>query len=356
MPTKKEPLKKVVMSFSYSLNISENKVKALNEILNSQDFNQFNADTSASIILSDDIIFTGCMQFPPFSGGKLNDAFETKFKICYPDFSSYFLNYSLYEKNNSNSFILYTIAKVKLIDDLKNVITKHNKTVKSVNYLSDLILSNNKTRGESISTKLIVGTHQIELIIAKGKTIVGKSIIEVGTDKLFNDMSYLNSTYNVDSETAYKYSSIHILNFETKDSVTDDSIRQTKVHESLGFTDPREVRLLKGDSLNNYCLRQNIRKIHAHILDNIEYFSKAPWFFPIHDVEIIGDKRLFEQFSAMEEESDINYIQSDSNIEELLCKDISNNILFTKILKQKERRKIDWQKFLSMEIGKKKKA
>lgn len=354
--TKKDPLKIVTKTFSYSLNTPENKVKALNEVLNSQDILQFNNDLTVSLLMSDDILFTGCMQFPPFSGGKLYDAFETRFKICYPNYTSYYLNYSVFEKNNANSMVLYSIAKAKLIEDLKNIITKHNKTVKSIDYLSDLFKQNNKTKTEAINAKLLVGEANMELLIFKGKTLISSNFIELGTKVLFEESPYLDSTYNINSDLAYKYSSLHILNYETKDSVNDESIRNAQINDSLNFSDPREVRLLKGDSLANYCLRQNIRRVHAHILDVVQHFSQTPWFFPIHEVEVVGDKRVLEQLLDVEGEKEINYIQSEINIENFFRKEIPNNVLFTKILKQKERRKIDWQKFLSMEIGKKKKA
>ena len=344
------------MEFKFPLRTKANKIKALTDFLNSEEGKAISKDESVSLILSDDCVFTGCMQFPPFSGRKLNDAFETKFKICYPSFLQYFVDYSMYERNTSNSFMVYTISKIDQVDEFKRVFKSFNFELKNIEYFSNLLTYDLDSKINLTNPKLVFGTNSTELVFIKGKQVVGRTLIRLGTKDLFDDTSYLDSTYNLNSDEAFKYATLHKLNFDTKDEISDELIQQQAIDDSFNATKPREVRLLKDESLKNYCLKQLIRKIHSHICDSIDLYSKSPWFFPIREIEVIGDERVVELLNSASSENEVKYIKSNVSLDTLYAKKVNNNVLFTKTLKQVERRKIDWQKFFSMEIGKKKKA
>lgn len=344
------------MQFSYPLNTVSNKVKALTEFLGSDEAKTINKDDQISFILPDDVVFTGCMQFPPFLGRKLNDAFETKFKIWFPNFTEYFIDYSMYERNNLSSFMVYTISKTQQLDELKRVLKGNNLDPKNIEYFSNLLTYDLDAKTNLVSAKLIFGTHSSELVFIKGKQILGRTLIHVGTNLLFDDTVYLDSTYNINSVEAFKYATLHKLNFDTKDEISDEMIERAEIDESFSATKPREVRLLKDESLKNYCMKQLIRKLHSHICDSLEIFGKSPWFFPIREIEVIGDERVLDLLNSVSGDNDIKYVKSNITFESLYNKKVTNNNLFSKTLKQVERRKIDWQKFFSMEIGKKKKA
>ena len=91
------------------------------------------------------------------------------------------------------------------------------------------------------------------------------------------------------------------------------------------------------------------------ILDVTEYYSASPWFLPIGEINIICSDEFYEQISKNEgENTDIKFVRLNLDLKTIITKDISNNKLFRSVVKG-ERRKIDWAKFFTLEIGKSKK-
>ena len=89
------------------------------------------------------------------------------------------------------------------------------------------------------------------------------------------------------------------------------------------------------------------------VVDNLEFFSNSPWLVPMGEVKVICSDEFYDYINKIEEAS-IRFNRVPIDQKALLGKGISNNILFKSSIK-KERRKIDWKKFFTLEIGKSKK-
>jgi len=343
------------LSFPYSIKTTESKIKAINEVLGNEQMKKITNDKNVSLIISDDMVFISHMSFPSFSSKKLSDAFETKFKISYPNFESYFLHYSHYEKTNANSIILYSMANADNINKIKDAFAHNNLEVKNIQYFSNVVTSLSQLKKDAITIKLFVGSENSEVIISKGGTVIGHSIINLG-ENLLKDKEYLDSSYNYQNDIAKKYASFHKTNFDSKDILTDELIQKNEIHVDYIYSKPREVRVIKDDQQTLYNQKQNYRKFHGQIMDIVEYYTKAPWFFPIREIRVSASDEVFESLVAANQDQEIAYTKGSQSIDSIVSVELVNDKLFTNILKQKERRKIDWAKILSMEIGKKKKA
>ncbi len=353
--SKKKSLIFKEFSYTYSLKTSENKVRALNETLTEENLKEFGDDKIVSLIVPDDQVFIGMTLLPLFSAKKIHDTFETTFKVDYPDFKDYFINYEIYGKTNSNSIVLYRMTRISHIDEIKKALYNHGLTLKNINYFSNYVFSNNKANQNRIVTKLIVGEHESELIIYNGSITVCHSIIEIGKSELLDNDEFIESFYNIDNELANKYASFHKVHFDSKNLLTDDIIRNNEVHESFIPAKPKELRFLKGASLQNYQSRQKYLKLHAFVMDNVNFYMQEPWFFPVHDVEVVCDDDVYAGLLTANTGKEISYIKSTESFASYFSNEASNNLLFSSKLNVKERRKIDWGKFLTMEIGGKKK-
>lgn len=91
------------------------------------------------------------------------------------------------------------------------------------------------------------------------------------------------------------------------------------------------------------------------LLDITQFYSSAPWFLPLGEIKIVCSDEFYNVLSAnVEEYQDIKFIRSEHDVTKLTEATINKNKLFSSSLKA-ERKKIDWKKFFTMDLGKKKK-
>ena len=114
---------------------------------------------------------------------------------------------------------------------------------------------------------------------------------------------------------------------------------------------------MKDEVLANYKVKNNYRKFYALILDIINRYTMAPWFLPLGEVEVFGPTSVC---TALVEAGRANGILqftqcSESQWNFVLERQIEPARLFSSVVK-KERRRFDWRKLLTMEIGGKKKG
>ena len=341
--------------FEYSLKSFESKIKAVNELLNGENKGLFKDEQVNSLILSDDVVFHGLTQVPTFSGGKSKDAFKTKIKINFPNIKDYFIDYRIEEKNSNKTSVTYSLVQTKQSKQLIEVFENHNIKIKNVNYLAHVLNKTNLAKNNFPQITLIIGKAMSELIIVKGTSILGTSVINLGSDKLLESNSLLDSTYNLNNQVSLKYASFHKTNFDSKDLLTDELINKYPIHESFEIAKPREIRILKGTTLENYTRKQNFLKFHARILDILDAYKDGPYFVPINEIKVYATDEVLELLRAANSSEVIKYSKAEGDLKVCLQEHISHNPLFDKQLLTKERKKIEWSKFFTMEIGRKKK-
>ena len=352
---KVEPIYKV-FSFSYPLSSNQNKIKAIDLMLNSDVTSLLSNEQTNTLIIADDALFNGIVTLPSFSKGKTKDAFETKLKINFPNFQDYYVSYDEYERNQNSTLVCYTIANSKCIDELKDAFKHHNVLINNVDYFGNLVASKYGNQNNYPKVVVCVGDYETEVIVLKGQTVIGTSLIELGQKQLLDKSKLFDSTYNIDNEESLKYASFHKIHFDTKDLLTDEIINKSLIHESFKGTEPREARILKDSALENYHLKTNFKKYHSQIMDVVEYYTKAPYFLPVNQISVFATDEFFGNLLLANSDEHLKYKQEQDSLKNLLNEYIEDNPLFSSKLSNKVRRKIDWAKLLTMEIGKKKKA
>ena len=343
-------------NFSYSLSRYDNKVKALNEILTDDVKKLFDNDPNINLIISDDVVFHGLMSVPTFSFNKSIDAFKTKIKISFPNINDYYIDYAVEEKNDKNTKVVYSLVQTKQSKGLIDVFSHHNITIKNVDYLAH-VLSDLKT-DKSIYPEviLIIGTEKSEVIVKKGKSILGTSFVNIGSKILLDSSELLLSAYNLENNTSLKYASFHKTNFDSKDLLTDEIILRYPIHESYEISKPREARVIKGASLEVYNKKQNFLKFHSRVLDILDVYKDEPYFVPVNEIKVYSTDEVFESLRAANSLESLKYTKVGENINKFVECSVEYNKLFDSQLVTKERKRIEWSKILTMEIGKKKKA
>jgi len=345
----------VEQSFPYSLKNTESKIKAINDFLTEEIVKKL-SQSSNNIIIPDDLVFTGISELPPFSKKKTEDTFLTKFKIDFPKYKELYLSYKEYEKNSKSTFMLYSICKISVLDSILNEFKKHSINIKNICNFSGIIAKKQNQKTNFPCAYLVVGTKESELVIAKGNSVISSSIIELGEEQLLDKTVLQDSSYNLPNSVALKYASFHKTHYDTKDLLTDDMILKNPTLDALMSPQPREARILKGIALENYHLRQNFLRFHTHVIDLLDFYSQTPWFLPIFEIKVLCTDEVYANLLQTNGDSKIKYTRSDLTYKSIVDINVQNNKLFSSKISTKERKKIDWSKFLTMEIGKKKKA
>ena len=343
-------------SFSYSLTRYENKLKALNELLTDDVKKLFGNDQNINLVISDDVVFHGLMSVPTFSFNKSIDAFKTKIKISFPNIRDYFIDYSVEEKNEKNTKVVYSLVQTKQSKGLIDVFSHHNIEIKNVNYLAHVLSDFKNDKSVYPEVILIIGSDKSEIIVKKGKSILGTSFIDLGSKKLLDPSELLLSVYNLENSTSLRYASFHKTNFDSKDLLTDEIILRFPIHESYEIAKPREARVIKGASLEAYNKKQNFLKFHSRVLDILDVYKDEPYFVPVNEIKVYASDEVFESLRASNNLDSIKYTKVGENIDKFAEYPINHNKLFESQLITKERKRIEWSKILTMEIGKKKKA
>ena len=344
-----------VQKFNYSLTTLDNKVKAINEINNEELSIELKKERVHDLIISDDILGLGTFDIPVLSRSRMNDVFNTHFRLCYSNPNAYFVNSFEYSREDKNAIYFYEFAKRSTYNSIINAFKNKGISFKNVNTFASLFANSDKKGPTNYPTAtLIIGDYRSELIVSKGSTIFGINSINYGSKVFFEKDSYLNSAFNFNNDEALMFSGFLKENIVNREELNDENIFLVEKEKGLSYSEPKELRLLKDEHLAIYNYKNAFRKFYARLEDIIEIYAKTPWFFPLKDIYVIASKEVVEGLiEASHEDENINFIDKEISINDLIKKGINKNTLFSKGI-SKERRKIDWGKLLTMEIGKKK--
>lgn len=353
--TKKTPPFLKIKQFDYPLINLENQQKALMDAIDPEIVTMAKGEKTNSLLLGDNIIATGLEELPPLSKSKVKDAFITRFKMFFPDFEQFYVSSFELERNKQHVHCLYEMTRRNNVSSLLEILKKKEITIKNVDYFTNQVNKLSNSAIDYPSARLFVGKDVSLVVIVKGSHLYGVNVLEFGTKDLFKNDEYLNSPYNLENGEAMKFAACVKANFASNLQLSDEKILSYDAQIDVASL-PREMRALKGEMLENYYIKNNFRKYSSMVGDVIETYSSAPWFLPLQSIEVVCNEEIYMHLeNSLNENVGFKYIKSTLNVEKLYTCDINNNSLFTQQFK-KERRQIDWSKFLSMEIGKKKKA
>ena len=332
----------------------DNIVNAINDAINADIIDKFQDDRSNSVVLGDDLVAFGIEQLPVLSKSKVADIFDTRFKMYFPNYQDYFVKAFEMERNSDYVKYFYSLAKRQSVNKILNAIRAKTIEIKNIDYYGNVFVRQRSNVDFPIAT-LMVGKYQSEIFISKGNQVFAISILPMGENELFAKEGYLTSSYNLSNDESLKFAACVKANFAANLALTDEKILSYEKEDGLSFSIPREFRAIKGASLENYILKNNFRKFTTSIADFIDNYSQSPWFMPIQEIVVYGNDEILEHLNSSAEDTPFKFVKANVDLAFINFVNVEHNDLFTQEFK-KERRKIDWAKFLTMEIGKKKKA
>ena len=253
------------------------------------------------------------------------------------------------------SLYFYEVSKKANSNELINLLSKSSINIKGVTNFATSFVERYAAVSDYPEANLIIGKEKSELIISKKGLPISISIIDYGLNLMVSSGEYLDSAYFYENTACRKYAGFVKKSIGSKDLVNDMNILNISAESGIKFSKPKELRILKGESLARYASKNNARKFYSLICDIIEQYSRAPWFLPIKQVKVNTTEEMFEHLSMHAEDGNIELVKRDFELDEYIQSDVKTNSLYKKNLKD-ERRRIDWSKFFSFEIGKKKRA
>ena len=341
--------------FDFSLSSLSGQLKALSEFFKTEESHLLKNEQSLNLIIDDNQIGFGTFNLPRLSVFKVKDVFDTRFKVNFPNFADYYMNSYEMLKNQDGSVFFYTICKKKNVDEIKTFFKGQSLNIHNITFFSDYYVSYLDSKTSFPTATLIVGQKNSLLIISKNTTLLSVNTFDYGENILLSGQEYLHSSYFYGNIDAKKYGGFIKENFATKEPVTDEGINKTDPQKGMSLSSPKETRILKGQSLSNYYIKNNIKKYCAMVMDVAEYYSSSPWFLPIGEINIMCSDEFYEHLQTIDNrDMNINFFRLNQDLRMVLTKEVTNNKLFKSVVKG-ERRKIDWAKFFTLEIGKKKK-
>ena len=353
--TKKVPSYFYEVQFDYPLTTIDNQLKALAEFFNNDEAKLLSSEASNDLIISDEAIGFGTFDLPHLSRFRVKDVFNTRFMVNYPNYKEYYLDSYEFNRNQEGSVFFYSITKKSNITKLKDFFKSKSVNIRNINYFANNYINSFENKSIYPIATLFVGSNYSELIISKGANVLSINSFDYGSNLLLDGDKYLFSSYGYNNDISKKYAGFIKENFATKEIVSDENIIKTDSSKGLSLSLPKEVRVLKNQVLANYNIKNNIRKYYAMLLDITQFYSTSPWFLPLGEIKLVCTDEFYESLIANTEDyKDIKFIRCENNVAKMVEANINNNHLFTSSLKG-ERRKIDWKKFFSFDIGKKKK-
>lgn len=344
--------------FDYSLVDIENKIRAINETLTEEVVNEINEDKGHVLLVPDELVFSDIMEFPPLSKGKVQDIFNTRFKILFTQTGGLYLSFKEVDRSGSQVVIQYILSNVKNIKRITDTFFEHGIIIKSIDYFSHHYISQFIRTNSFTLFTLLVGPHSSELLIHKGDNEVLSHVINYGEEELFNGKNYLSSIYGEQNDEAKKYASYIKKNFASSVQATDEDINNSSIDEEYNSSLPREIRVLKDQALENYVIKHNFKLLHGLVCDCIDTCMKSSWRISNSSIRVVGSQLVVDALkeAAIEETNDL-YIKAEYEYNDIISKPVVENPFFDSgnIITEKTRRKFEWSKFLTMEIGKKKK-
>lgn len=341
--------------FDYSLLNYDNKIKAITVFLKNDEVEELKNDKNNQLIFSDDLMGFGTFELPVMKKQKLYDIFNTRFRMCYTNPDWYFYDGYEIERNDRNVVFFYEFAKREYLNNIVALFKNAGVSIKEKNIFASTLTIRDKSIAPYPIPVLVIGKHSSEFIIVKGDKVLTTNTFDYGEDLLLDFNNYLNSGYNVHGDESIRFSIFIKEHIVTREEVNDFNIMKTPTDAGLSYTTPKELRILKEGTIEPYIIKSNFKKFYARLLEIVDLYSKAPWYFPIKEINVISSPDTIGYlYDVSSEEKEIKFVSLNKNIDDYFKAGIINDPMFSQGIK-KERKKIDWKAILNMEIGGKKK-
>ena len=352
--TKKEPSISFAMDFPYSLSSTDNQIKALTDFLKKEEVKPLVDSKTIDLLLPDNGIGFGTFDIPALSKRKALDVFDTRFKLSYPNFEEYCVFNEEYERNADGCLYFYTLVKKSRIDQISSMLKSQNLFISSISFFAAHLAKLSQTKVVYPKATLLIGKDHAEMIITKGKTVLFVYDFGCGFASLLQGEEFFDSAYHLSHERSSQFAGFAAKNFASKIPFTDENIGKTDPQSGFYISRPRGLRIMKGEVLANYVVKNNFRKFYALIGDVLAHYASAPWFLPLTEIEIYAPEEVVMGLEELGKADGIHFNANDEAAwNAILEHDIAGHRLFKSGIK-KERRSFDWRKLLTMEIGKKK--
>ncbi len=342
-------------TFDYSLKGLANIQKAIIELVKDDESLRQRLSKGTNVVIPDNGIGFGLFELPLLSKYKLKDVFLTRFKSCYPNYESFFVSEYEYERNDAAALHFYTFCKKELTQGITSALKGIGSSANNMDFYASTFALSADTKSLFPHATLFVGKQDAELILNKGGKVLFIHDFGFGLDWLNASDSFVESAYNQSNQKALQFSSFATENFAKKIVVCDENIEKTIPNATLSLPSPKEVRIMKDDVLATYMTKNRFRKFYCLITDIVTRFASAPWFLPITSIEVVCQEDIAASLNAVEADSaELTFVyQGKEPFASIAKGPVSHNRLFDSGVK-KERRRFDWKKLLTMEIGKKK--
>lgn len=343
------------LDFDFNIFVKDGLVSALKEFLSVKEVSDALKSGPVDLIIPDSGIGYGSMELPPLSKVRTKDVFNTRFKLFYPSFEDFYVRSFEYERSKEKVLYFYRFAKRDDLQSILSCIKANGGSVKSIAAYASLFAKQDKEGVLYPKAFLVIGIDDSELIITRGSEVLCVYSLGYGSNTLLNGESFLDSGYSYENDKACKFASFIEENFSKQEELDDTQILLSDASKGLSFHRPKELRIMRDEVLKAYIVRNNIKKMHALIEDVADSYASSPWFLPISEIKVFALKQIIDGLNdSSEDKGKLSFLEGEEGeIEKSFEEEIANDKLFDSKMKG-ERRKIDWKKLLTMEIGKKK--
>lgn len=353
--TKKTPAWSYSFSCLLPLSVPENRLSSLVDLYKTEEWKRVMEAKKVDVIIPNEGIGFATFDLPALSKRKMTDVFETRFKLCYPNYGDFYVMPSEYSRSQSGTVYLYGFAKKAPVQKLLAALQNGGAKVGNISSFADHYVSVVSGKNAFPAATLIMGKDYGELIISKGPEVLFVQDFGYGYSIVHTDEWYLDSAYYNKNDKSRQYATFSSENFARKIPFVDENIIQADGTKSLEFSRPKELRILKDEPLRNYTRKSNFRKFYSLISDLIAQFAASPWYLPITEITVLAPNAFLGYLKeAAKEDGTITFVPSPVTDLSVLGEfPVSESKLFKSDI-AKERRRFDWSKLLTMELGKKK--
>lgn len=343
--------------YDYSLSPLINKLKAINELKDDEEFNRLPKGKSNDLILPNDLVGFGSVDIPSINKRRNEkDIFLTQFRLAFPNYKDYYVDSFELSRTDNNVSYLYAFSKISVINQFKDAFNSLELPISNVTTLNQMFISLDKGQNAFPQIYLSIGKYNSELFIIKDNHVLSNNIIGFGEEELNGGTRYLYSAYNIDNKKALSFSEYIKNSLSSNKDVSEEELLSFDLDKATHYNEPKQMRLLKDQALKQYLIKNAYTKYYARIIDILKFYSAAPYYIPTNNINVLASDEVYTSLAQIandDQSVSLTYIKPD--IRTLSSLRMTNNALFNTSIKE-ERKKFDWKAFFNMEIGKKKKG